>query len=537
MAWTAQFIALLRDGVAYPRWLPDAFGGLGSPSFVFYAPLPFYLAGLLDVLTLGLLDPRRIVGLACAAMLLGSGLAMRHWLRRRAGPAVATVCGVLYMVAPYHLYDAFVRGSVGELAAYAILPLLAGALDDVLDGRPRGTARFAGTCALLLLSHLPSALLVGVFYVPARIAFALWRESRTPIAAARMLARTVGAGLLGCAIAAIYVLPALGLLGIAGMDYVHEGQYDLRRWLLLAPGLWPDILVYAFVLSVSLALLWLAVAALALRGQAASRDAAFWPVLIIVIVVAISGLVPWIWLPGSPLARIEFPWRILLMGDFLAVTALAEALRTWRKRQVAVTCAVSAIIAAPAILLLYGLTVLNYRVLLVNAEWQAIEARLLDLKPDAIEYLPLGHPVGFDGRLGPSWDAVFAISEAARDRGTAWLEPDDGRVSTSPDGLRGALAMSVEANAPARVVLRRFYYPFWRLETEHGGAGPALEPYGADRLLSFTAPAGTMRLRLVWAPPSIMVVSMWISGLAIAVLLVIAVQPGRRAAAPPRARA
>ncbi len=43
LLWPAQFSALLQSGVAYPRWLPDAFAGLGSPTFVFYAPLPFYL--------------------------------------------------------------------------------------------------------------------------------------------------------------------------------------------------------------------------------------------------------------------------------------------------------------------------------------------------------------------------------------------------------------------------------------------------------------------------------------------------------------
>src|SRR4030042_2647515 len=38
-----QFDRAIRDGVFYPRWIPDANNGYGSANFIFYAPLSYYL--------------------------------------------------------------------------------------------------------------------------------------------------------------------------------------------------------------------------------------------------------------------------------------------------------------------------------------------------------------------------------------------------------------------------------------------------------------------------------------------------------------
>ena len=43
--WTTEFAAAFRAGELYPRWLHGAFEGLGSPSFYFYPPMAFWLAG------------------------------------------------------------------------------------------------------------------------------------------------------------------------------------------------------------------------------------------------------------------------------------------------------------------------------------------------------------------------------------------------------------------------------------------------------------------------------------------------------------
>ncbi|MGH9429226.1 MAG: hypothetical protein ACRD2L_23330, partial [Terriglobia bacterium] len=47
MSWVQQFSTSLAQGYWLPRWLPDSNGGYGSPVFIFYSPLVYYLTALL----------------------------------------------------------------------------------------------------------------------------------------------------------------------------------------------------------------------------------------------------------------------------------------------------------------------------------------------------------------------------------------------------------------------------------------------------------------------------------------------------------
>ena len=53
------------------------------------------------------------------------------------------------------------------------------------------------------------------------------------------------------------------------------------------------------------------------------------------------------------------------------------------------------------------------------------------------------------------------------------------------------MAVTVESTAPTSVVLRRFFFPAWQLDT-----GLPLRPSEPSRLISFTAPAGRTAMRL-----------------------------------------
>lgn len=44
LRWSKGFWEVLRNGVFYPRWLPQLNGGLGSPVFFFYPPIPYYFS-------------------------------------------------------------------------------------------------------------------------------------------------------------------------------------------------------------------------------------------------------------------------------------------------------------------------------------------------------------------------------------------------------------------------------------------------------------------------------------------------------------
>lgn len=177
LVWTEQFAALFRDGHLYPRWLPLSWHGLGSPTFYFYPPLFFWVTALIDAATGGLLPAERFTPLGTLALLATSGAAMYAWLRAHAAERPALLGAFAYMAAPYHVYDIYGRGALAEASAYAAVPLIALGLKRLAEGRARYLPLLAAGYAALLLSHLPSALLVSVFLIPPYVIFEARRSA------------------------------------------------------------------------------------------------------------------------------------------------------------------------------------------------------------------------------------------------------------------------------------------------------------------------------------------------------------------------
>lgn len=498
LSWAEQFTALLRQGVLYPRWLPEGFGGFGSPAFFFYALLPFYVTAPFMLAAPAEVDANRAVGFAQALMVVASGLTMRLWLRRHVTEGRAVLGAVFYMAAPYHLFDVYVRGSFGEIVAYAILPVLVGALTDLLRGDRCAWPRFAVTVALLLLAHLPTSLLVGVFVVPG----VLLHHALTAAAPLRPLVAAVLSGMLGLVLAAAYVAPALLLIGETASDYLTASHYDARRWLLADRADWPNPGVMLFVggVGAALALIGIGVGALTLSGRGPA-GAALWTTLLLAILLVMSGAVPGVWSPASPLSRVEFPWRLLLPAEFAATTALVLVLPSSRTRAAAVV-GTACVLLVPAHFMLSAAATWSIRGLR-DEDWRVTRSVLPVLRPDPLDYLPRGHPLRYSPDGSIDLEEFQAVIMRQADRGLAWADPPHAaRIEAWRTGTLG-MAISIDASMPARIQLRQFHFPAWRLEHPDGTPGPALEPIGSDRLASFMVPGGRTEVRLRWAPPPV----------------------------------
>jgi hypothetical protein len=293
-AWTRQFAEAFARGELYPRWMPDSFRGLGSPTFFFYPPLAFYVSGLID---LAGASTWQAINIAAVAFLWASGLTMWLWLRDKSGRPLLWAC--LYMVAPYHLADFYIRAALAEFAAYAWLPLIVMGFEN----RPRLLAvAFAG----LVCTHLPMAVLCGVFLIGPLIVAKLAR--REPIGA------DLAAGVVALILSAIYLLPALTLQRYVSMAALWSADFrpgGMSVWFSNMPRVHVAAAGGVAVLAASLA--WTA------RGSALPR---FWALLALATALLAAGVVPWIWaLPV--LEKVQFPYRLLTVAEFAAVAGLA----------------------------------------------------------------------------------------------------------------------------------------------------------------------------------------------------------------------
>ncbi|HEY0651142.1 hypothetical protein [Phenylobacterium sp.] len=420
--WTLEIAEELARGDPYPRWLSGSFEGLGSPTFYFYPPLAFLVSGGLDFVGL---STNAAIGVTALVFLAASGAGMFTWLRFRRAPHPLLGAG-LYMAAPYHLFDLYQRGALAEFAALAWLPLIALGIEAL----PRRWAvpLLATATAGLLLTHLPMALLAGVFLIaPASVA-AVWRNRGA-------LLPGLFAGALGVGAAAFYLLPALTLQGHISEHLLWEPHFRPQVWFFWKP--FPAELAFLPVLAVVLAI-------------CAVRRTAFWGLIAAGSAAAAVGVIPSIW--DIPLlAKAQFPWRLLGVAEFAAITALAEA-SSRRRRAGAVALALFTALLA----------VLNFAPrFLVPPDTPALHASRFD----APEYLPRDfRPQGLD-RTARKLDL-----SAYRD-------------------LPAGPAITVEQ--PARVVLRQTAFPIWRVTRD----GQAVANRGP--LITFDASPGVYRVERV----------------------------------------
>jgi hypothetical protein len=375
--WTSQFAEALARGELYPRWLPRSFGGAGAPTFYFYPPLVFYLTSAIRLAGASL---ETSITVAEGLLLFLSGCTMLAWLRRR-GLAWSTFWACAYAVAPYHLLDLHTRGDIAELGAFVWLPLIALGVEEA---RWRLTAlSYAG----LICTHLPMALLAGVFLV---LPLSLFDRRR--------LARALVGCAIGVAASAIYVLPALTLQRFISLQVLLTPYYTAANWSVLNPQGHADRLLLA------------GFAAMAIAGIPAvvlAKPRREWVIVLVLTAVAGLGILP-IW--SLPVLRdIQFPWRLFGVFEFAVIAALAE----WRSQRPRWLALVALVVAAfPGAWLVTVTATPAYK--------SAPSEVDIASGDDAFEYLPAGANLGdvdrlrrWDGRSLPASNRRAEIAQAA----------------------------------------------------------------------------------------------------------------------------
>ncbi|MEJ2556912.1 MAG: 6-pyruvoyl-tetrahydropterin synthase-related protein [Anaerolineae bacterium] len=231
--YLVEFDQTLRDGYFWPRWAPDFAFGYGYPLFNIYAPLAIYAAEVLHLLGLGFVAAVKAV---YALATIGAGLAMYLFVRHLPAPGEGRVFGrkagllaaVVYMYVPFHLVEIFVRSAYSEFVALALLPLVLYAFTELVTMPSLRRLALAGLVyGVLALTHHTSFftftpfLVVYILYLLAGI----WRDKGAGHAL-RTALFTVGSGVLGLALSAIYLLPMLAELRYVKIEQWTAYNYD-----------------------------------------------------------------------------------------------------------------------------------------------------------------------------------------------------------------------------------------------------------------------------------------------------------------------
>jgi hypothetical protein len=117
----SAFYQALHDGQFPVRFLQRLNFGYGYPVAEFLYPGSFYLGTFLHIIRFGFVNSiKGVIGLS----LLGSLVFTYFWLRKLFSSFASSIGALVALYLPYHLYDVYKRGSVGEVFAFLWVPFI-----------------------------------------------------------------------------------------------------------------------------------------------------------------------------------------------------------------------------------------------------------------------------------------------------------------------------------------------------------------------------------------------------------------------------
>lgn len=474
--WQAGFAGEVWRGHPYPRWLPAMNDGFGSPAFFFYPPLLQWTAAAFAPLLPGPAAAMTRLLLAIVLLSVVGAAGCRAWLRALpVRPAAAFAGAMLFLLMPYRGFvDVYQRAAYAELAGICMMPWLFYGAVRLREGGAAAWGRYAIAVGVLLYAHLPAALIgltLSTGYVVA--------QSRGRDVA--LLVRGAGATLIGAAMAAPAILPALGLIGdLTDTTAMFGSRNQPTNWLLFGTP-WVDPTMHAMTLllltidlalgAVVVAVLWRAGGAVGLRAHTGFLVA----VLLLTALLNTVVSAPF-WALQTPFSRIQFPFR-LLSANVIALTGLvAVAVDRWAAAgDGRLARRASGLLLAT--MLAMDVALIGFQAWRNRAEQPRSVATILADPLDTSEYV-LGDVGMLRARFGDARAIVLA---------------GDARIALLATGGR-ATAFRTSASRASLVAVRQFAFTGWQCRIDGGAwhGAPRLPPPGD--VAACRVPAGSHRL-------------------------------------------
>lgn len=225
------------------RWVPDLGYGYGYPLFNFYAPLPYYIGGFFRLAGLDAIIATKVMFIIGVLL---SGITMYLLVESFVGSISGVVAAVLYVYAPYHAVNIYVRGAVGEFYAYAFLPLLLlGVYIIIKSGRKLKEGILIGALGLagVLLSHNILGMLALYLFIIGIITYLIYTLIRKQ--SLFIIYRLSFILLFGIGLSAFFTIPAVLEKQYTKVEELTAGQNNFQNHFVYPDQLWQSDWGYA----------------------------------------------------------------------------------------------------------------------------------------------------------------------------------------------------------------------------------------------------------------------------------------------------
>lgn len=343
MARIAAFSSSAIDGQFPVRWAGELNYSYGSPVFIFFYPLPYIFSFLFQVIGFDIVNSFKII--LFLSFIISGGtfyLFIKNFVRNE----VALFGSVLYLITPYHLLNLYVRGDVGELLAYMLIPLIFYSIESFRK-KPDILKLLLGSISysLLVLSHNG----VSLLFSPVILLYIFIFIQKIKI-------RIVGMSIIpvGLAISAFFWIPALIeskytnaklFVGDFFQNNFIPSLFDLIHspWGFGADinspdGLAPQFGIFYFaLLLISFFLLY--------KYQGDIKKILFWGGILIVGILLALSVSEIIWRNFSILKLFQFPWRMIVLATFSGVVLISLGFNKLKNRKITIVALLMVILS------------------------------------------------------------------------------------------------------------------------------------------------------------------------------------------------
>lgn len=205
----------LRQGQFPVRWVSDLGYGYGYPIYNFYGPLPYYVGGSLYAAGVdSVVATKAMFGIGA---LIGA-VFLYLSLEPIIGMLAAVTGSLLFLYAPYHAVDIYVRGAVDEYWAIAFLPVLLWGILRVCENKRQTTGIVIGSLGLfgVIVSHTILGFLTTILFAAGTLIYGIieYIQKRSISRSTIFLCLIL---VLGLGLSAFFWLPAFGELRVTGV--------------------------------------------------------------------------------------------------------------------------------------------------------------------------------------------------------------------------------------------------------------------------------------------------------------------------------
>lgn len=315
VAHVARFAAYFKaftDGQIPPRWAADLNSGYGSPLFIFFYPLPGYLASLIHLLGFNF---ETIFKIIISLSFILSPIFLFFWLREKAKEEIAFAVSVIYLVLPYRILDTLVRGDVAELLGFVFMPLIFLSIDRTQKYGKLKDLIFGGMFySFFILSHNAIAFIFTPVFLAYSFVFA--KERKEFIFSLYIF-------LLGILISCFFWLPSIAedkyVYAKLFVENIYKNNFIPLWNLIYSPwGFGPDINIKGG-LSAQIGVLYTVIPFLALifiNKLKMKKEIFFWVFIFIISVFMTTSFSGFLWNKLPIIKLMQFPWRFTALSGF-----------------------------------------------------------------------------------------------------------------------------------------------------------------------------------------------------------------------------